>query len=68
MITKVVVVVTVMDNVAVAVLAGDAESVTCTVKLVDPAADGTPEISPLLPEVVSFNPVGNVDPEASDQV
>ena len=56
---------TVMEMLAVDVAAGLALSLTCTVKLDVPVADGVPEMAPV--ELFSVNPVGRL-PEANDQV
>ena len=50
--------VTVMLSAAIAVAGGDAESLTCTVKLAVPAVIGVPEITPLL--VFRANPLGKL--------
>ena len=56
---------TVIDRLAVAVLAGLLESVTFTVKLEVPDALGVPVIAPL--EVLRLSPAGR-EPDVSDQV
>jgi hypothetical protein len=56
---------TVIDRLAVAVLAGLLESVTFTVKLEVPDALGVPVIAPL--EVLRLSPAGS-EPLVSDQV
>ena len=57
---------TVMDNAAVACLAGAEESVTCTEKDEVPVEAGIPEIIPVVGAKVS--PEGRVEPETRDQV
>ncbi len=52
------------DNVKVRVAVAEAESVTRTVKVEDPAAEGVPEIAPA---EESDKPAGNA-PEASDHI
>ena len=56
---------TIIESVVVAVAAGEAESVTVTLKLTVPAVVGVPVITPV---ALSVNPAGSALPVASAHV